>query len=428
MKKVFLIGSIIFNLVLIILLVVIALPLTKLLQKDNDSKAELQQTMISLENARKQINNLEIENKRLAGNLSALEKELISAKASLTVIQKEKDISFNQSPPSIANQFKDALLTGQSMDEKAVKARELGKMFVKMYSPSQNRQATSRADMSRQYAEVLKLMADLGLSEKTWSGADDYFSLLNSPEELTVCSNILAGIFDESGQPMNNEQITQCQSIFAKLGNLNKQITNENQTLTEKAIARLQNTDIINSISQELSGIFTSEQKESFGKNPIDGVPNILDLDSNLLNIRSIPLSQFKNQNEASQYVLENLSGMVNASDEEKTNIKPIAEQYISDYTTLRKNMELSYDKNLMDYYLQRNKPNDQNKISEYYLEREKLFQTNPDYKKAKIALDIEFLQVRNKYFKDIAKTVSTEKAAALINSPPVIVHYSGIE
>jgi hypothetical protein len=427
MKTVILIISIFVSVALIVVLTITLNNYWTTKNEFDKIKSEHQKNMLLLENAKKQIIRFDAEKRQLAERIKELENELISAKSKLTSVQKDKDIAFSQSPNSISNQFKEALLTGQSIDEKIVKSRELGKMFVKMYSASKSNQSISSAEMSRQYAEVVKLMSDLGLNNAWWE-TNDYFSLLNNPEGIKVCANILAGIFDGSGQPMSDEQINRCELAFAKLNDFDKKITNENQNMMEKAIVRLQNADFINSLSQELSGIFTPEQRESFKNNSISGVPDILNLDSDLLGIRSTPLSQFKNQNDASQYVLDNWSTNVNASDEIRNNLKPVAEQYVKDYVTLKKNMELLYDKNIMDYYLQRNLPTDRQKLQSYYSERENLFQTNSEYKKAKTALDIEFLQLRSKYHKEVVRVAGPEKAASFVNGAPYLYHYPNIE
>jgi hypothetical protein len=415
MKTVFLIGSIILNLVFIVIL---ALLLTKLPQKDNYSKAESQQTILSLESAKKQINNLETENKHLAEQILALNRQLTSLKTSLT--SSPKELADNQPSTSLANKFKEAILTGQSLDEKAVKAREYGKILIKM---TEGGESISEEEMGSQWAELMKLTAELGLG---FSKPGDFSSLLNKPESTKLIANMLAGIFEAIKQPLSNEQITQYQTVFARLVDLNKKITNENQNPTEKTIAHLQNADAINSISKELSEIFTPEQNEAIGKTK-GPYGMMLEITSQLTNIESYIRGDFKNQNEASQYLLNWTMG-ASASDEVKNNLKPIAEQYIKDYVALKKNMELLYDKNLMDYYLQRNQPNDQKKLQEYYLEREKIFQTNTAYKNAKIALDIEFLQLQNKYQKEILKIEGLKKSAPFIAEQPCIYHFPNIE
>jgi uncharacterized protein (UPF0333 family) len=146
--------------------------------------------------------------------------------------------------------------------------------------------------------------------------------------------------------------------------------------------------------------------------------------------VRSTTLENFKDQNEVSKYVLDNWAKTVQASPEQKNSLKPIAEQYIKDYTELRKKMETTYDKNIMDYYLERNKPKDMTKEQEYYRERDKLFQTNSDYGRAKISMDIELLKLRNNYNKQVAETVGseTEKGAEFLNREPYIVHYPNVE
>jgi hypothetical protein len=90
--------------------------------------------------------------------------------------------------------------------------------------------------------------------------------------------------------------------------------------------------------------------------------------------------------------------------------------------------MESLYDKNLMDYYLQRNQPKDEDKIAAYYSEREKLFQTNPEYKKAKVSMDIEFLQLLNKYNKEIIRITGLDKTTNVFTNNSVISHFPNIE
>jgi uncharacterized protein YoxC len=424
-KNVFLILSGIVNVILIIIL---AITLSKLWQTQDNLKTanfELQQT-------KNQINNIISENKQLLSKASEFDKELISVKNKLANTQKQlaepeanEHLSSNISSPlkSIAEQFMEALSTGQSMDVKASKAREFGKLCVKRNKTLVNGGSISDQEILREYSEMLKLIADIGLKEEMRND----LLLLTKPETRQLLTNVVAGMFEELGKPMSKSQITQYEATLDKIGEISRKITNENQTPTERMIAYLQNSDTITPLIAELSAIFTSEQKE-VGEKTSTVFADIKDFISSQANgVGSSVNVDVRDKNELSKYVLNSWSNSVGASPELKNSLKPIAEQYVKDYVSLRKNMELAYDKNIMDYYLERNKPDDATKEDEYYREREKIFQTNPDYIKAKIALDIEFLQLRNRYYKEVAKTVGDEKNAIFINSFPHIYHYPNV-
>jgi hypothetical protein len=180
--------------------------------------------------------------------------------------------------------------------------------------------------------------------------------------------------------------------------------------------------------------VFTEEQKEAMkllsGEN---GAGQIMNIQPELMlhditNVNSTILENFKDQNETSKYVLDNWSRSLSASAEQKDVLKPIAEQYIKSYAQLRKTMETTYDKNIVDYYLERNKPADATKLPEYYRERENLFQTDPGYSKTKTAMDIEFWKLRSSYHKQAAQAVGPEKAADFLNGQAIIVHYPNLE
>lgn len=435
-KNVFLIVSGI----VIVFVVILGITLNKIWQKEKaleDAKEELQHT-------KNQINNTTLENKQLLAKVSSLNNELLSIKNMLSTAQKqstetqkpnEEDISVTQSTKSKAEEFLEALSSGTSVDERVLKMKKFGKVIAQMTkTPDIDMNLMNDPEIRNPLMEVVNLIFGLEIN------VDEISVLL--PEIRPFLLNILSGMLEESGkQPLSKEQIMQYESVFTRMAELDKKITQGMQTHIEKTIARLQNAETFN--SKELSTILTEEQKEVLEKisktlddnNLYIVYINGLNLSSpqtvlspQLTNVESDIQYDFKDQNKTSQQVLNNWAKELHASPEQKNSLKPITEQYIKDYTELRKRMETTYDKNIMDYYLERNKPEDEDKQEEYYRERKKLFQTNPDYDRAKTSLDLKFLELHYNYLKQVSETVGHEKGAKILNGPPAIVHYPNVE
>ena len=418
MKKIFIAGSIILNLALIVIL---AITLNKLWQQEKtleDTRGELEQT-------KDQINNITLENQRLLARLSELNKELSAVKDSLATAQQPLATTKDITPPgeSKAGKFLEALVSGASVDERVRKMRELGKMLAKTMK-AQRGETEFTPEMMRQMGEMMKLMSEFGPEMEAMMKNREDILLLPETREFIV--NMLAGMLEESGKPLSQGQITQFESALTRLAEFDKNIAQGAQTPTEKAIARLQNADVLNALNKELLTIFTEEQQEVLSQGDMDIRGELLS--PKLTNVGSTVLENFKNPNEVSKYVLDDWSKSVGASAEQKDSLKPVAEAYTKDYTELRQRMETTYDKNIMDYYLERNKPAETTKQGEYYRERDKLFQTNPDYSRAKTAMDIEFLKLRSNYHKQVAETVGSEKGAGFLKSEPYIYHFPNVE
>jgi hypothetical protein len=235
-------------------------------------------------------------------------KKLISTKISSKANHKEITEIKKDPTKSIDNQFKEALLTGQSIDQKTVKARELGKIFAKMYASSKDNKAISSEEMLRASAEMLKLMADLGFYNEI-DKENNNFTVKLTPddtENTKISINMMVGMFEAMGCPMSNEQIDKYQTTLTKLADFEKKITNDNQNTIEKAIALLQNNDIIESLSSESLKIFTPEQMEVFkNDSAVTGNNMFFSPTSTMVGIESQTIDNLKSQNEASQYVLD---------------------------------------------------------------------------------------------------------------------------
>jgi hypothetical protein len=426
MKTVLLIASLFFNLVFVVTLIIMG---SSLLQKDKYVKSERQQAMIVAENAQGQMAALEASKKELAGRIALLEKERVSLSATTSMLEKElaevRNSVSSQKPvlSSMNAQLEEFVLTGQSVDRNVLKATELGRLYIKMNRLSQGQAAPEQEkEIRRQWAEMIKLMDELGNNQP-----GNFAAHLNNPEEIKLSTDVIAGMFEELGQPMSDDQLAQYQAILVRLSGLKQSITDDSQNPNEKAIAYLQNADTLKAIASELAEIFTPDQKSAIAKT---GMAGMID-NTNMVrvpNLESTSLIQLKNMYETHQYILDNWSRAVQATEEDKNSLNPIIDGYVQAYTGLRRQVEANHDKTFMDYYLQRNQPTDQNKMAAYYQERERVFQSNPDYQKAKIALDLEFLQVRNKYHKQIIQTLGAEKAATFVNEQPYIYHFPNIE
>ncbi|MFH1232077.1 MAG: hypothetical protein V1709_11350 [Planctomycetota bacterium] len=435
MKKVFLIGSIVLNLAFI---VVLAITFNKFWQKEKtfrNTKDELQQT-------KNQIDSITSENKQLMAKVSNLNSELLLIKNSLSTASQvsatatEPPITATAPTKSQTEKFLEALSTGTSVDERILKMKKIGKISVQMAKAQKGKKGEDDSidftpEMIGQMGEMMKIMSELGPEMEAMMKNDDNILLL--PETRQFAVNLLAGMLEELGKPLSQEQMTQYESALTRLAEFDKKITQGAQNSTEEIIARLQNIEAINSITKELS-IFTEEQKKALAEISGDdnigmdmGIP-LDDFASQITTVWSFSNENIKDQSEASKYILDDWLGHTKASAEQKDNLKPIAEQYVKDYTDLKKRMETTYDKNIMDYYLGKNKPTDTAKQGEYYIEREKLFQTNSDYGKAKTSLDIEFLKLCNNYYKQVATTVGSEKGAKILNREPQIVHFPNVE
>ncbi|MFH1231589.1 MAG: hypothetical protein V1709_08860 [Planctomycetota bacterium] len=147
-------------------------------------------------------------------------------------------------------------------------------------------------------------------------------------------------------------------------------------------------------------------------------------------------LSYFSEEKESNKVIEALQKGWADfvkpSSEEEKNMIKSVTEQYVGGYVILKKTMESTYSKDIMDYYFERNKPTDKTKPDEYEKykrARETLFQTDPIYKQTKTDLDIKFLQLRNNSLKELSSKIGEEKANRLINREPVVItHFPYLE
>jgi hypothetical protein len=421
MRKVFLISSIIIG---IAVLVAAFLALNKYAQVETQKKAELE-----LQQAKLQIGQLESEKKQLLSRISDNEKEMLLFKDKLGHIQKQLDSTIEQltglkTPldPKVNN-------SGESMNDTVLKAQKLGKSLAKMMKtwPPDNAKGPT-PEQAKATGELMTMMGELNLMDiMMMDKGISVLSVFTKPEINRILPNMVAGLLEELGQPMSKMQMEQFEGVITKMSKLTGKVifTVENQTDTEKTIAYLEHIEDFKPLSQELKDIFTREQKESkpdaFKSAMSDELPFLemseVEIPSDISKVdKSVAANQIFRQWET-------------PSPERNANIKMIIEQYLSEYTDLRKTLESCYDKDIMDYYYERNAPAGGSRI-QYNQERNKLFKTNSRYGNAKAALDLDFLRLQGKFEKELARLAGSDKTnnPAFQYRTTTIHHYPNVE
>jgi hypothetical protein len=391
-------------------------------------KNELRQTQVK-------IGELEANNKSISTKLANAEKELSvvrsrPADSLKPAVIGNQVLSANNNTPqakSKSKEFLEALTSGQSVDEKALKLRKLGKLLAKAGKMEKTHGKNPSPEDMQMMSELMRAMAELMsdpviMDLETMSQSGNEFHMLARPELRSIFSNLIAGLFEGLEQPLTPDQMAQYDSGLARLASMN--FGGESQTKIENAIRYLQNAGAIEAEAKRLADIFTPEQKEALmkmkdGNNSVDLdiVPEIGQQYSNSY----LPMS---NTAKAVESVLSDWSSGTPELQQNES-LKPLAEQYLRDYTALRKRLELMYDKNTMDLYLSKNPAvEEKSKESE---ERAKMLAA-PEYKNAKTALDLEFLQLKNQYDKEAAKIIGPEQSEKFNNRPLCLYHFPNLE
>jgi hypothetical protein len=411
------------NIVIIAGVIAVVIGGILMVNKLDEKDAAINTAVRNVNSSQEESTRLKSENRRLADRASALEKELVVAKSALVQAPKDKPdepTAEMTAPESAAltegtgSSLSLSTFTGITGTDRIARMVELGKLFARLGK----RNAASREgnpggsdhERMRITGEMMKIMADLEIGDINRLLFTGNLSILNDPDTRKLFVNVAVGVFDELGTPMTKDQVGQYESVLERLASLEKGIVNDSQTPAEKAIARLQNADAINAMLNEISNIFTAEQKTGAeaiearggGRGPGPQDRTTFPSQMNMLkpSVQSWTLSSTKERARASEQVLDRWTGGAAASREA---VKPLADQYVAEYAGLKKSYESAYGKELMDYYLDR-RPGDSAGRQNYNQSKSNFIQANPGYEVTKRAMDIEFLQLQNKYQKEVAR------------------------
>jgi hypothetical protein len=426
MRMVFVISGVIISMAVI---VTILLGLNKLEQSQNQKTIELE-----LRQAKLKIAQLESEKQQLASKLMANDKEMLAFKDKLTNIQKQLDTTIQQlsglkapSGPKSINSG-EPMPNGQSMNETALKAQRMGQLFSKMLkSGSFDNSKGPTTEQAKIMGEMIALIGELNMVDMMNSHRGiDKLSIFSNLGSSQIFQNMAIGMLDELGKPMSKIQIGQYEDIMTKLAEIaHKNIfVGENQTSTEKVIAYLEHAGEIKLLSKELATVFTQEQKDAMAnafkelhiadEMPFLKIPEV-EIHSDISKVdKSAAMDQIFRQWETS-------------SPEKDANIKIIIDEYLKEYSNLRKTLESCYDKDVMAYYYERNAPAEGSRI-EYNEEKDKLFTTDIRYINAKAALDVDFLRLQSKFEKELVRLAGEDRTHSPVLGSTVIHHYPNVE
>ncbi|MFH1226920.1 MAG: hypothetical protein V1701_03320 [Planctomycetota bacterium] len=397
------------------------------------ARKKLERTAAEAGNFGSQRQALESDNKQLQAKAAALEQQIALLENKLALFKMQSAHTASGSASGAQETSTETIRPGNapatnlSSDARLAKARSMGKLLAQIDTESMKRGEPS-SEALRQMSELMKIMADLELPLH-----EDQEATLESilmPEMRQALTNILIGALEELKEPLNAVQASQYEQTLGKMAELLKITSSEDFTPAEKAIAWLRNYDTATALNKELTDIFTKRQTELLQKETLTEPFNIMPQLPSGYYYASI--SESNEPGKASNEVLENWAGNISgASEEDKNILKPLSEQYVHDYVVLRNTLEGRYGKTVMDLYLGRNKPGadilaDKDKTKAYYDESRKA-RISPDYIKAKNAMDIEFLQVADRYNKEILSHLDGEKTATFKKGIPQIIHFANI-
>ncbi|MFH1227699.1 MAG: hypothetical protein V1701_07330 [Planctomycetota bacterium] len=364
---------------------------------------------------------LKTANKDLSQQMAVLQAKLVFEKSARMAGTSES------SAAAVSGQSIDGSSSAVSTTETAAKAadraarmQELGHLLGKLNSLAPQPGGGRGNDFERMKltGEMMKLMGELEIEDINRMIFSGNLSVLTDPDIRKLFVNVAIGVLEEMGKPLTPEQIARYESTLERLAGLESSITNDSQNATEKAIARLQNADAINAILNDMKGVFTSDQVAAVQGNDMRGGRNngpgpawgafTSQMDMLKPNVRSMTVSEAKDRTK----VVDQLINRFNLDATTKEAVKPLATQYVNEYSTLKKTLESTYGKTTMDYYLDRNRSvvtvadanSGRDSQQAYNQAKAAYIQSNPGYEVAKRAMDIEFLQIQNKYQKEVAK------------------------
>ncbi|MFH1230583.1 MAG: hypothetical protein V1709_03710 [Planctomycetota bacterium] len=402
------------------------------------SKINIKATETELQETKNRLIKLESENKNLSARLADNDKELSAfkikmagfPKQSVEVIQPPSEKRNPIDTKSKSQEFLEALTkSGQSTDERALKLQKLGKLMVKMSKAQKAQGGKPSKEEMQMMSEVMRSMSELMTDPIIMEFASidqsgNEFELVANPAMREILSNFIIGVFEGLEQPLSKSQVEEYKNGLARLAGIN--VDDKNKTKIENAIQYLQNAGTIESEMKRLESIFSPEQKEAMNKMK-EGSKNVnIDIIPEISQPYTINNNPVSNTGIAVETVLSDWANATPELKEQNDTLKPLAEQYLRDYTDLRKKSEMMYDKNIMDLYFERNAPADRN--TQWYNDRAKTFATDSSYKNAKTALDLEFLQLKNQYDKEVTKIIGSEKSDKFNNRPICINHFPNIE
>lgn len=421
MKKILIVISIVFNLLLLA-------GLGWAWNAIRDARNQLDESDLALTELNRswvgQLDLLESERLKLNQNSDALAVELANARTELEKVRRQ--MSAGSSAPSLSgHSAQKPESNGSALDPKINRARSAGRSLAIIGRLSLDPKKRVGPEMIKLGSEMMGMLSELGLDP---FGSNDRISVLYDPVTRQLIANIMIGVFEEFGKPLSPEQAARYEETLARFAQLDQYITRDSLDPMGKAIARLENYDQVNTLMNDLSLVFSDEQRSVVDQTVIKEM-----LRPNLTNIQSVGNEKVKEQAEAGRFVLESWTSQFDPESsppEMREALKPVAEQYVSDYAALKKKVESSYDPALMDYYFQRNRPAERAGIRNYYTEREQYFSDNPANARAKAQLDLEFLKVRRTYQQQAAK-IAGEQNSEYMNfpgQPTFLYHFPNLE
>ncbi|MFA5795469.1 MAG: hypothetical protein WC980_10450 [Candidatus Brocadiia bacterium] len=411
-KNILLALSIIANIALIIMLV----PSSTDIAKKGDANAE-RNLAESIDSYKKELVQLKLAKEDLSRQVAVLKSEVTlrnssrvsgTSTSNITLISGqlvEGGSSASSAPESVTKTA-----------ERAIKMQELGRLLARLntLTPQLGRGRGSDPERMKLTGEMMKIMGELEIEDFNRLVFSGDLGIMSNPDNRKLFVNVAIGLFEQMGKPMTPEQVARYESTLDQLAGLDKSITNDSQNATERMIARLQNANAINAILTEMTGIFTPDQVAVVQGNNMGGGRNGPDrsifpsqMDMLKPSAQSMTVSNTKERTSAADQITNRWAR--DAASREA--IKPLANQYISDYALLKKSLESSYGKETMDYYLERNRSTGagggRGSQQTYNQTKDSYIQSNPGYEAAKVAMDIQFLQLQNKYQKEAAKVTS---------------------
>ncbi|MFA5795489.1 MAG: hypothetical protein WC980_10550 [Candidatus Brocadiia bacterium] len=415
-KKIFLIVA---NLALIVLIIIIF-----------SMKKTIESTRAELKDSTRKYESITVENKQLLIKAASLEQKVAQLQVFELESARHKAGDTGGSAPATSGtgavQVSQASSGGvQPADSRLAQARQLGKILA-LVDPEAMENGSPSPETLRQFAELLKIMADLGMSFPDRRGQQDNF--LSKLEGRQILANIVIGAFEELKKPLSGIQISQYEKALEKLSALSG---SEQATATEGLIARIQNSEAIESVSKEIKSVFTEEQQKLLDKETLREPFGIIpETDTYVYS----HIEDVKDAGKVSDEILEKwYDSLSSPAEADKDVLKPLSEQYVRDYIVLRNSLEGRYGKNVMDAYLSRNKTSaaPSTAPSEGGNENNpgllKNYRESPEYTNAVKAMNIEFLQLINRYDKEISSRIGSDRASSLMKREGQITHFPNV-
>jgi hypothetical protein len=417
MRKTFIVISIAANLVLLAGLIMAWTAIRNARHNLSQSEAGLKELNRSWQS---HLDALDADRLKLNEQVSIMAVELAAARAAMEKTQRQ--LSAGSSAHSAIS--KDAAEPVSGAQLKLNRAKEIGRHLAAIGKLSKDPKKINGPEMFRRGTEMMTMFSELGMDPMGFRGGDAW-GVLYDPITRQLIANIMVGVFEEFGQPLSPDQTARYEGMLARFAEFDQSITKDCRNSMEKSIARLANYDTVSSMMADLSLVFSDEQRAAIDQTVIRELVR-----PNPFNVSSVSNEQIKDRAQASRFVLDSWTGQFDKDSppEMRESLRPIAEQYVKDYTVLKNNLVSTNDPVLMDYYLQRNKPVERNKMGAYYQEREKFFASSPANARVKASLDIEFLKIRNSYQQKVARAAGTDTLDSWSNNIPVVFHFPNLE